>query len=117
MLKMNYSDFSSKTFDQIEKAAKKRGINPYRISREDLIGMIIAHDAYHEGKSNATSKTVEVKIPEKRKDYRLSEEGDAGRFLRLTDTQVDFFSWLKDNCISPYNSELESISDIDFEAP
>jgi hypothetical protein len=119
MLKMNYSDFSSKTFDQIEKAAKKRGINPYRISREDLIGMIIAHDAYYEGKEDARreiSTPVKVNLPEKRAKYHLTDGRD-NYYLELTDSQVRFFEWLKDYGISPYDNELEAIEEMTFEAP
>jgi len=119
MLKMNYSDFSSKTFDQIEKAAKKRGINPYKISRENLIGMIIAHDAYHEGKEDArreTSKPVKVNLLEKRAKYHLTDDRD-NYYLELTDSQVRFFEWLKDYGISPYDNELKAIEEMTFEAP
>ena len=119
MLKMNYTDFSSKTFDQIKKAAKKRGINPYKISRENLIGMIIAHDAYYEGKEDArreTSKPVKVNLLEKRAKYHFTDNGD-NYYLELTDSQVRFFEWLKDYGISPYDSELEAIEEMDFTAP
>jgi hypothetical protein len=119
MLKMNYSDFSTKTLDQIRKAAKKRGINPYAISRDDLIGMIIANDAYYEGKEKARREMCPpkpVRMPEKRMKYHLTDNRDS-YYLSLTDTQVSFFEWLKENGISPYDNELETIEEMDFEAP
>ena len=121
MLKMNYSDFSSKTFDQIEKAAKKRGINPYRISREDLIGMIIAHDAYYEGKEDARreiSTSPSKPLLEKRAKYCLKDNYiGKNYYIELTNSQASFYNWLEEKNISFDASKLESLGDLNFEAP
>ena len=121
MLKMNYSDFSSKTTDQIEKAARKRGINPYRINREDLIGMIIAHDAYYEGQEDARRKIstpVKVNLPEKREKYHLEDEYHGENYyLELTDSQASFYNWLEEKSIVFSDAKFEPLENLDFEAP
>lgn len=121
MLKMNYSDFSTKTFDQIEKAAKKRGINPYKISRENLIGMIIAHDAYYEGKEDARREIatpVKVNLPEKRTKYHLEDAYHGENYyLELTESQMNFYNWLENKSIILSDVRFEPLDDMDFEAP
>lgn len=123
---MNYSDFSTKTIEQIEKAAQKRGINRlYEKSRDDIIGEIIAHDAYYKGKEDArreiptpAPKLVEVKTPEKREKYHL-EDGYHGEnyYLELTNSQASFYRWLDEKNIAFSNAKFEPLEDLDFEAP
>lgn len=126
MLKMNYSDFSTKTIEQIEKAAQKRGINRlYEKSRDDIIGEIIAHDAYYKGKEDArreiptpAPKLVEVKTPEKREKYHFKDEYHGeDYYLELTDSQANFFDWLDNHGAINNDYKLEPLSHMEFEAP
>ena len=122
MLKMNYSDFSTKTIEQIEKAAHKRGINRlYEKSRDDIIGEIIAHDAYYEGKEDARRKIstpVKVNLPEKREKYHLEDEYHGENYyLELTDSQANFYRWLDEKSIVFSDAKFEPLEDLDFEAP
>lgn len=118
MLKMNYSDFEHKTTTQIIKEADKRGIvrrniNCADVSRNDLIGKIIAHDAYHEGKNDALRNAPQTT---KREKYHL-EYGDDNYFLKLTNEQKQFFEYLLEHSINPEYAELNKIEKMKFEAP
>lgn len=58
MLKMNYSDFKKKNYNQLIKECERRGIQHYDskgniFPADDLIGRIIAYDAYYEGRDDA----------------------------------------------------------------
>lgn len=124
MLKMNYSDFEHKTIEQIIKAGKRRGISQYKpnLTRGDLIGKIIAHDAYYEGKDNARREMSEVyvhKTEKPRKKYRLRDlDREEDYYLELTEEQVNFFAYLNQELdLFSCNCILESISDITFKAP
>lgn len=128
MLKMNYSDFEHKTMEQIIKAGHRRGISQYKpnsrkeLTRGDLIGKIIAHDAYYEGKDNARREMSEVcirKTEKPRKKYRLRDlDREEDYYLELTEEQVNFFSYLNQELdLFSCNCTLESISDITFKAP
>lgn len=126
MLKMNYSDFYYKNVDQIIKAAERRGISRYKngkqLTRDDLIGEIIAHDAYYEGKEDARREMPEVcvhKTEKPRKKYRLQDvDREENYYLELTEEQVNFFTYLNQELdLFGCNCTLESISNIPFKAP
>lgn len=128
MLKMNYSDFKNKTTIQIIKEADRRGIvrrnvNPANVSRNDLIGRIIAHDAYYEGKEDGrrelgNDKHYPYNQPHSctRKEYTLNNDGNI-LYLKLTKEQVDFFHYLEEHGIDIGNDYLEEFSGTKFEAP
>lgn len=105
----------------MKRPQKKRGINPYKISRENLIGMIIAHDAYYEGQEDARRKIstpVKVNLPEKREKYHLEDEYHGENYyLELTDSQANFYRWLDEKSIVFSDAKFEPLGDLDFEAP
>lgn len=132
MLKMNYSNLTSKSLEQIHKQADRRGINPYAQkyifkSREDIIGEIIAHDAYYEGRNDAMRsipdkhhKQAEVKvdaIADRREKYRLQELDYDPFFLRLTPDQIKFAQWCFDNKIDFSCTTFEKIDEVKYVSP
>lgn len=123
MLKMNYSDFAKKTTTQLIKAAKKRGINPNGLIREDIIGALIANDAYYEGRANGLRemcppKQIPVKMTEKREKYHLEDEYHGENYyLELTDSQTALYKWLEEKNIVFGDAKFEPLNCINFEAP
>lgn len=133
MLKMNYSNLKKKNWEQIVKECGRRAIHAYtdypaqKRPIEDLIGEIIAHDAYYEGRNDAmreipipAPELVEVKIrePEKREKYRLIDEyhGES-YFLELTDSQINFYHWLENQSLLNGDVTIEKLDEMEFEAP
>lgn len=115
MLKMNYSDLKQKNYNQIVKECERRNINIFTcrgndIPIDDLIGKIIAHDAYYEGRDDALngrpSKIGNNYSQEKRERYILSTEDDYIHNLKLTESQKNLLTWLMDNEINLYNAQL-----------
>ncbi len=121
MLKMNYSDFYYKSHEQIGKAAERRGISRYNssgklLNENDLIGAIIAHDAYYEGKNDALRGLNNVES-HPRKKYILQRDEETTLYLELTKEQVNFFRYLERIGIDTDYATLEELSVGDFEAP
>ena len=115
MLKMNYSDLKKKNYNQLIKECERRGIQHYDskgniFSADDLIGRIIAYDAYYEGRDDALngrpSKINNNYSQEKRERYILSTEDDYIHNLKLTESQKNLMTWLMDNEINLYNAQL-----------
>lgn len=127
---MNYSDYYRKTSVQICKEASRRGIPLYFNGREkdrnDLIGEIIAHDAYYEGRDDAM-KSRAPKLPprydtptqpqDNRINYRLQEEDCDPVYLRLTQEQANFATWCLEHEINFYCASLDRIDSIKWETP
>ena len=115
MLKMNYSNFEKKNYNQLIKECERRGIQTYDskgniFSPNDLVGRIIAYDAYYEGRDDALngrpSKINNNYSQEKRERYILSTEDDYIHNLKLTESQKTLMTWLMDNDINLYNAQL-----------
>ena len=130
MLKMNYSAYQHKTLRQIVKEAHRRGIpvsfNGEYKERDDLIGEIIAHDAYYEGRNDAMRsfpdkkpvKVVKVDvITDEREKYMLKEPEYSPVFLRLTPDQINFAKWCIDHDICFCDAILEKTEDRKWETP
>ena len=112
---MNYSDFKKKNYNQLIKECERRGIQTYDskgniFSADDLVGRIIAYDAYYEGRDDALngrpSKISNNYSQEKRERYILSTEDDYIHNLKLTESQKNLLAWLMDNEINLYNAQL-----------
>lgn len=135
MLKVNYSDLSRKLPKQIYKECDRRAIPIFKTDKfgmpskehrniNDLIGAIIAHDAYYEGRADALLGN-ESKIPDKQstsmskdhKKYCLRCEDADPYYLELTKEQVNLINWSIRNEILYQYAKLEEIEDIVWETP
>lgn len=123
MLKMNYSDFEGKNANQLVKECERRGINIFShegmcLSMNDLIGKIIAHDAYYEGRNdvlNERSPKVETKPDRTR--YHFCEVDGTEHYIMLTPEQERFMRWNHDNYVNYDNMDISFIEDIEWETP
>ena len=101
MLKMNYSDFKGKNYHQLIKECERRGIDTFNhegmsMSAEDLVGKIIAHDAYYEGRDdalNGRSPKIKTECRDNRRRYCLRCEDTDPYYLKLTLDQYNFLDW------------------------
>lgn len=124
MLKMNYSDFKGKNYNQLIKECERRGISTFNykgmsLSADDLVGKIIAHDAYFEGRNdalNGRSPKIEEKSNNRRK-YCLRCEDTDPYFLKLTLDQYGFLNWCIENDISLPGAQVDEIGDVEWETP
>jgi hypothetical protein len=129
MLKMNYSDFKKKNYNQLVKECERRGIYTFNskgnsLSAEDLVGKIIAHDAYYEGRDDALNgRPSKVKMEYKdnhkdnRRKYCLRCEETDPYFLKLTLDQYNLLDWCIRNGIYLPNAEIDEIGEIEWETP
>lgn len=125
MLKMNYSDLKKKNYSQIVKECERRNINTFNcrgndIPMDDLIGKIIAHDAYYEGRDDALNgrpSKVEMNHKDKRTRYRLRECDGTEHYVMLTPEQERFMRWNHDNYVDYDNMDIDVIEDIEWETP
>ena len=123
MLKMNYSDFKGKNYNQILKECERRDIQTYDskgniFSADDLVGKIIAYDAYYEGRNdalNGRSPKIETK-PEPTR-YRLRECDGTEHYVMLTPEQERFMQWSHDNYVNYCDMDIDVIEDINWETP
>jgi len=124
MLKMNYSDLKEKNYRQLIKECERRGIDTsdYRgcMPPNDLIGKIIAHDAYYEGRDDALNgrpSKVEMNRKNERTRYRFRECDGTEHYVMLTREQERFMRWNYDNAIDYDNMDIDVIEDINWETP
>lgn len=125
MLKMNYSDFKGKNANQLVKECERRGISIFNhegmcLSQNDLIGKIIAYDAYYEGRNdalNGRSPKTEGKTKPDRTRYRLRECDGAEHFVMLTPEQERFMRWNHDHCVCYDDMDIDIVENIDWETP
>ena len=123
MLKMNYSDFKGKNYHQLLKECKRRGIgtfdhNGIGLSADDLVGKIIAHDAYYEGRDDALNgRLPKIETKPERTRYRLRECDGTEHYVMLTPEQERFMRWNHDNYINYDNIDIDVIESIDWETP
>lgn len=130
MLKMNYSDLSKKNYNQIVKECERRGICSVSINEKhnynDLIGKIIAHDAYYEGRDDAlngrekaihsTSKNS-TSEGNKRKTYIFYDYNNDSYYFKLTKDQVNLINCLIQNQIDLTNGEIAGVEEQDWMEP
>lgn len=124
MLKMNYSDFKKKNYNQLVKECERRGIYTFNskgnsLSADDLVGKIIAHDAYYEGRNdvlNGRSPKIERKANNRRKYCLRCEDADP-YYLELTEEQYNFLNWGIRNEIWLPHAEVDEIGDVVWETP
>lgn len=123
---VNYSFFATKTNEQIYKEAAKRGITVANgrkyLPREDLIGLIIDHDAYYQGRDdaiNGRSRNGKVKpispSMQERHNYMFINDG-IPYFLSLTNSQRDLLIHLMKNGVIN-SKELYRTNETKFNAP
>lgn len=125
MLKMNYSDFKGKNYNQLVKECERRGIQTYNskgntFSADDLVGKIIAYDAYYEGRNdalNGRSPKTEEKTKPDRTRYRFREYDGTEHYVMLTPEQERFMRWNNDNCINYDGIDIDIIENINWETP
>lgn len=130
MLKMNYSDYEKKDLGAVYKQATRRGITPFLPSsnfsfkkREDIIGEIIAYDAYYEGRNDVMRERCEpvetnpVKNENKRKAYQLQEEDCDPIFLKLTPAQAKFAEWCIKNQVNFCCALFKEFDNIEYVSP
>lgn len=125
MLKMNYSDFKKKNYNQLIKECERRGIQHYDskgniFPMDDLIGRIIAYDAYYEGRDDALNgrpSKVEMERKDSRHKYCLRCDDIDPYFLQLTLDQYNFIKWCIENDISFLNAQVNEIGDVKWETP
>ena len=125
MLKMNYSDFEKKNYRQLVKECERRGIYTFNskgnsLSAEDLVGKIIAHDAYYEGRDDALNgrpSKVKMEHKDNRRKYCLRCEDTDPYFLKLTLDQYNFINWCIANDISFLGTQVDEIGDVEWETP
>ena len=125
MLKMNYSDFREKNYNQLIKECERRGIQHYDskgniFSADDLVGRIIAYDAYYEGRDDALNgrpSKVEMNRKDDRRKYCLRCENADPYFLKLTHDQYNFLKWCIDNGIYLPNADVDELGDVEWETP
>lgn len=125
MLKMNYSDFKGKNYHQLLKECERRGIDTFdhngmSVSADDLVGKIIAYDAYFEGRDDAFNgrpPKVEMKPKNNRRKYCLRCEDADPYYLELTEEQYNFLNWGIRNEIWLPHAEVDEIGDVKWETP
>lgn len=123
MLKMNYSDLKKKNYNQLIKECKRRGIQAYDskgnlFPADDLIGRIIAYDAYYEGRNNALNgRSPKVETKPVRTRYRLRECDGTEHYVMLTPEQERFMRWNHDNYVDYDDMDIDVIEDIEWETP
>lgn len=125
MLKMNYSDFKKKNYNQLVKECDRRGIYTFNskgnsLSADDLVGKIIAHDAYYEGRDDALNgrpSKIEMGHKDNRRKYCLRCEDADPYFLKLTPDQYNFLNWCIRNGIYLPNAEVDELGDVEWETP
>lgn len=125
MLKMNYSDFKGKNYHQLLKECERRGIDTFdhngmSVSADDLVGKIIAYDAYYEGRDDALNgrpSKVKMEYKDNRRNYCLQCDDASPYFLKLTHDQCSLLDWCIRNGVYLPNAELNEIGDIEWETP
>lgn len=125
MLKMNYSDFANKHYGQLIKECERRGIVTYDdkgdiSSANDLIGKIIAYDAYYEGRDDAFNgrpSKIEMANKDNRRSYCLRCEDADPYFLKLTLDQYNFLDWCIRNEVFLPHAEVDEIGEVNWETP
>ena len=123
MLKMNYSDFKKKNYNQLIKECERRSIQTYDskgnlFSADDLVGRIIAYDAYYEGRDDALNgRPSKVETKPVRTRYRLRECDGTEHYVMLTPEQERFMRWNHDHYISYDDMSIDVIEDINWETP
>lgn len=125
MLKMNYSDFKGKNYNQLVKECERRGISTFNhkgmsLSAEDLVGKIIAHDAYYEGRDDALNgrpSKVEMKPNDNRRNYCLRCEDNDPYYLKLTLDQYNLLDWCISHEIWLPNAQIDELGDVKWETP
>ena len=125
MLKMNYSDLKKKNYNQLIKECERRGIQHYDskgniFPADDLIGKIIAYDAYYEGRDDALNgrpSKVEMERKDNRRKYCLRCEDADPYFLKLTPDQYNLLDWCIRQEVYLPNAEVDEIGDVEWETP
>jgi len=125
MLKMNYSDFKRKNYSQLIKECERRGVSTFShegisLSADDLVGKIIAHDAYYEGRNdalNGRSSKIEGKTKPDRTRYRFLEVDGTEHYVMLTPEQERFMRWNHDNAVNYDSMDIDVIENIKWETP
>ena len=123
MLKMNYSDFKGKNYNQLIKECERRGIHTFNskgssLSAEDLVGKIIAYDAYYEGRNDALNgRSPKVETKSERTRYRLRECDGTEHYVMLTPEQERFMRWNHANYINYDDMDIDVIESINWETP
>ena len=125
MLKMNYSDFKGKNYHQLVKECERRGIDPFdregmSMSADDLVGKIIAHDAYYEGRDDALNgrpSKIEMNRKDDRRKYCLRCEDSDPYYLNLTLDQYNFLDWCIRHEIWLPNAQVDEIGEVKWETP
>ena len=124
MLKMNYSDFKGKNYYQLVKECDRRGISHFdykgnSLSADDLVGQIIAHDAYYEGRNdalNGRSPKIE-KVSNNRRKYCLRCEDADPYYIELTEEQYSLLKWCIRKEIFLPNAEIDEMNEVKWETP
>jgi len=123
MLKMNYSDFKRKNYNQLIKECERRGVSTFNregmsLSADDLVGKIIAHDAYYEGRNDALNgRSPKTETKPERTRYRLRECDGTEHYVMLTPEQERFMRWNHEHYISYDDMSIDVIEDIEWETP
>jgi len=125
MLKMNYSDLAKKSYSQLIKECERRGIRTHNdkgdiFPANDLIGRIIAYDAYYEGRDDAINgrpSKVEMGHKDNRRKYCLRTDDSDSYFLKLTIEQYNVLDWCIHNEIDLRSAEVDEIGEVEWETP
>ena len=125
MLKMNYSDFKKKNYNQLIKECKRRGLYTFdskgnSLPADDLVGKIIACDAYYEGRDdalNGRSPKIETECKDNRRKYCLRCEESDPYYLKLTPDQYNLLDWCIHHAIWFPNAEVDELGDVEWETP
>lgn len=125
MLKMNYSDLKRKNYHQLVKECERRGIDTFdhegiSMPADDLVGEIIAHDAYYEGRNDALNgrpSKVEMVCKNERTRYRFRERSGVEHYVMLTPEQERFMRWNHDNYVNYDDMDIDVIESINWETP
>lgn len=125
MLKMNYSDFKKKNYNQLIKECERRGIQHYDskgniFSADDLVGRIIAYDAYYEGRDDALNgrpSKIEMNHKDERRKYCLRCEDADPYYIELTEEQYNLIKWGIRNEIYLPHAEIDEMNEVKWETP
>ena len=125
MLKMNYSDLKKKNYNQLIKECERRGIQHYDskgniFPADDLIGRIIAYDAYYEGRDDALNgrpSKIETERKDNRRRYCLRCEDTDPYYLKLTIDQYNLLNWCINQEVWLPHAEVDEIGEIEWETP
>ena len=125
MLKMNYSDLKEKNYSQLVKECARRGIYTFdskgsSLSKDDLIGKIIACDAYYEGRNdalNGRSPKIETEYKDNRRKYCLRCEDTDPYYLKLTPDQYNLLNWCINQEVWLPHAEVDEMNEIEWETP